>query len=285
MMATKTQSVPRTGKATVIAFILALAADEMYAADADAKVPPDKSHYTLFNPTPRELWRELSPDRPDATESPITLDAGALALETSLFDYRYHQGDETYTVMANNLKIGLNNNMDLQMVFDTYTLEDPEAGDSTEGFSDIQIRLKYNLWGNDGGKSAFALFPYVKIPTGTDLSNDEFEGGLILPFGLDLMDGVGLGLMPEIDVVYDDSENDHRVQFLHSAVVGFDLTDRLGMFNEYVGVVSEEPYEAYYAGGFTFSVHDDFILDCGAQIGLNENSDDFGVFLGFTKRF
>lgn len=34
----------------------------------------DKSQFSLFNPTPRELWRDLSADRPDFTESPITVD-------------------------------------------------------------------------------------------------------------------------------------------------------------------------------------------------------------------
>ena len=55
---------------------------------ANADPPPtDKSQYSLFNPTPRELWRPLSADRPDFTESPFTVDAGALQLELSFVDY------------------------------------------------------------------------------------------------------------------------------------------------------------------------------------------------------
>jgi len=59
----------------------------------------EKSQYHLFNPTPRELMRDLSPDRPDATESPITLDAGHSGFEVSLFDWRHDGGDDTYTIM------------------------------------------------------------------------------------------------------------------------------------------------------------------------------------------
>ena len=43
---------------------------------ADATRPPDKSGYTLFQPVPRELMREMSTDRPDQTESAYTVDAG-----------------------------------------------------------------------------------------------------------------------------------------------------------------------------------------------------------------
>jgi hypothetical protein len=41
----------------------------------------DKSGYHLFRPTPRELMRELSTDRPDQTESAYTVDAGHVQLE------------------------------------------------------------------------------------------------------------------------------------------------------------------------------------------------------------
>ena len=48
---------------------------------------PDKSKYTLFVPTPRDMWRPLSADRPDITESPVTVDAGAVQVEVSFFEY------------------------------------------------------------------------------------------------------------------------------------------------------------------------------------------------------
>lgn len=273
--------------ASVGTVVFALATGFTVAGEPVAPVetaPPDKSQYHLFNPTPRELWRELSPDRPDATESPLTVDAGAYVIEASYFDWRHDNGDDSYTVMATNFKVGLTNDIDLQTVFDTYTWEDPKTGKGAEGFSDVQLRLKYNVWGNDGGSSAFAIFPFIKIPTGTELSNGEVEGGLILPFGTDLADGIGLGLMAEIDWVYGD-EGDYDTEFLHSAVLGFDLTDQLGMFTEYIGIAGPAPYQAYFAGGFTLGLNDDFVLDCGTQVGLNDNSEDLGVFAGFTKRF
>ena len=258
----------------------------LFGGDAE-KQPAnvDKSAYTIFNPTPREQWRELSPDRPDTTESPISVDAGAYVIEASYFDWGHDDGDDTYTVMATNFKVGLSNRIDLQTVFEAYTWEQPQAGTGLEGFGDVTLRLKYNVWGNDGGPTAFAIFPFIKIPTGTDLSNGATEGGLILPFSTDLAEGIGLGLMAEFDAVYDEADGDHDLEFLHSAVLGFDLTERLGLFAEYIGIASPAPYQAYLSGGLTLSLGEDLMLDCGAKAGLNENSDDFGAFAGFTKRF
>lgn len=273
----------------VVAFTLTLMTFPASGGDSDSantasfSGPADKAGYTLFNPTPRELWRELSPDRPDATESPLTVDAGAYVVEASFFDWRLDAGDDAYTFMSTNFKIGLTNRIDLQTVFDTYAFEN--GANDASGFGDVQLRLKYNVWGNDGGDTAFAIFPFVKVPTGTELSNGEFEGGLILPFAMDLSERVGLGLMGEIDYAYDDVTSDYDVEFLHSVVIGYDVTEQIGLFTEYIGIAGPAPYQSFAAGGLTLSLSDDLVFDCGTQFGLNSDSEEFGAFSGFTKRF
>jgi hypothetical protein len=54
---------------------------------------PDKSQYTLFNPTPADCMREFDPDRPDVTDSPFTIDAGHIEFETGLFSYDLSRPD------------------------------------------------------------------------------------------------------------------------------------------------------------------------------------------------
>ena len=49
----------------------------------------DKSSYHFFNPTPRELMREMSTDRPDLTESAYTVDAGHFQIETDLVSFSH----------------------------------------------------------------------------------------------------------------------------------------------------------------------------------------------------
>jgi len=254
------------------------------AGDPIPALPSSVAPYTLFNPTPRDQWRDLSPDRPDMTESPITVDAGAWVVEASYFDWTRDRRDDTYTAMATNLKVGLTDRIDFQTVFDAYTWENPAGGAAAEDFSDITLRLKYNLWGNDGGASAFALFPYVKIPTDTALSNGEFEGGLMLPFSMDLTEGIGLGLMAQIDAVHDGLDGYH-LGFLHSAVLGFDVTEQFGVYTEYFGIAGPGTYEPYFSVGATYWLSKDLVFDTGGRIGLNDAAEDIGVFSGFTKRF
>lgn len=133
--------------------------------------------------------RDLEADRPDATESPRTVDAGRFQIESSVVDYaRDRSGGaefETWTIGETNIKYGLNDSMDLQLIIAPYVREITHVNgvrDEVEGTGDITLRLKWNLWGNDEGRTALALFPYIKAPTGSsDISNDEWEGGIIVP--------------------------------------------------------------------------------------------------------
>jgi len=64
----------------------------------DAEQPlPDKSGYNLFNPTPGNMMRELTPDRPDKTESPFTVDAGHFQPEMSFVEFTKNQSDGVRT--------------------------------------------------------------------------------------------------------------------------------------------------------------------------------------------
>src|SRR5258706_6643035 len=48
---------------------------------------PDKSGYSLFDPTPDDLMRKFTPDRPTKGFSVRTVDAGHFELETDVINY------------------------------------------------------------------------------------------------------------------------------------------------------------------------------------------------------
>jgi opacity protein-like surface antigen len=254
-------------------------------ADAQTVGAPDKREYTLFNPVPAELLRPLSADRPDTTESPYTVDAGHVQIESSVIDWVREGDDDTLTLASTNLKVGLLHNLDVQFVFDPYV----RLNTDDDGLGDTQVRLKMNIWGNDGGRTALAVMPFIKFPTAGDpIGNEKIEGGLIVPFAIDLAEGVGLGLMAEFDAVYDGEADDYDLEFVHTAVVGFDVTDRVGAFVEYVGVASSDSSSSYAASaglGVTYALNDNCQLDCGVNVGLNDATDDLNPFVGFTIRF
>ncbi len=248
----------------------------------------DKSQYTLVNPTPREQWRPMSADRPDFTESPYTVDAGAIQIELSFVNYAQDSGDQAWSFAPVNLKIGLLNDVDLQLVLNPYTHAQSEDEDH-DGFGDLQFRLKINLWGNDGGSTAFAVMPFIKLPTASDaLGNDRVEGGLIFPFATETTERIGLGLMFETDFVYDDEDDGYDLDLIATGVLGFDLTDDHGLYLEGIGISSTDSgtdFRGILGVGTTYSITDDLVLDAGVNLGLTGEVNDVNLFAGMTVRF
>jgi hypothetical protein len=282
-------------RAAAIALAVLAGAGGTRGAAEGAEPARQKSQYTLFNPTPRELMREMSTDRPDVTESPRTVDAGHVQVELSFGDYvRDEEGgvtSETSTVLPFNIKLGLTNNVDLQLVVDPYVRQEvrSDAGRATaDGFDDTQLRLKVNLWGNDGGETALAVMPYVQFPTaGDDLGTDHVEGGVIVPFTAELPHEFQLGLMAEIDFVRDETDDGYGIEFLHTVNLNRNIVGQLGGYVEYIGIAPMDTgggYLAFLGTGLTYGLSDDVQLDFGMNFGLSDHADDFNVFAGMSFR-
>ncbi len=246
----------------------------------------------VTTPAGSATLRDLEADRPDSTESPRTVDKGHFQIEITVVGYgRDRSGgvlSESWTWGETNFKYGLTDSIDLQLVFAPYVREVTTVGGAktvVEGASDVTLRMKCNLWGNDEGDTAMAIFPYVKIPTNTAVSNGEWEGGVILPWATQLSERVGFGMQVEIARVWDDESGEYGTDILHTAVLGFDVTEKLGLYIEYVGISGDNPYQAYASGGATWAISDQFQWDVGSVVGLNDEAEDLNVFTGFTVKF
>lgn len=233
-----------------------------------------------------EELRPLSADRPDTTESPYTVDKGHWQIETEFASWSFDGSHmESVSLGTMNVKYGINDCSDLQLVLPGFT--DMKQGD--EGFGDIQVRLKHNLWGNDEGHHAFALMPYIKFPTARgNLGNDELEGGIAMPFSFEGPAAWSLALMGQIDLVSDEDDSGMQCEALVSFAAGHELTDHTAFFLELAGILSPEgsqAHEAYFNAGLTWAFTETIQWDTGIRIGLTSLSTDWSPFLGLTMKF
>ena len=157
-----------------------------------------------------------------------------------------------------------------------------------DGFGDLTSRLKINLWGNDEGKSALAIMPFVKFPlSASDLRNGKTEGGVILPFALDLGNGWGLGAQTEIDFVRDGAGG-YDAEYFNTITVGHDIIGDLAGYLEFTALATPESntdWQGTVDVGFTYAVNKDIQLDCGCNFGVTDAAPDYNPFMGVTLRF
>lgn len=285
-------------------FLLPLA--ELWAQSAtpriiapSSSVAPDKSGYTLFQPTPRQFMRELSTDRPDKTESPYTVDAGHFQLEMDFANFAADDTDgvrtRAWNVAPINLKVGLFNQVDLQFIFDGYLrvqTHDETVRPETmiqSGVGDFTTRLKINLWGDDGGATAFALLPFIKFPTNTNgLGNNAVEGGMLFPLAVKLPAGFDLGTEVGAGIFRNGEDGGRHGEFIQSVTVGHAIVGKLSGYAELFSNLSTERRAGWIGtvdAGVSYLVTDNIQLDTGCNFGVTHAADDFNPFTGISIRF
>jgi hypothetical protein len=259
--------------------------------------PADKSGYNLFRPTPDALLRELTTDRPDKTESPITVDAGHFQLEmdfaTYTLDRTSHEITKAWAIAPANFKVGVLNNVDLQLIIEPYNTEETKDRDTgrtrrVSGFGDVTLRCKTNFWGNERGPTAFGMMPFVKFPTaGDELGNGAVEGGVILPLLIRLPADWEIGTEIEVDHFRNSARGGYHQEMVNSVTVGHDI----GKFSSYVELFSSVSNEAHagwiatFDCGASYRLTRDVQLDAGINIGLTKAADDFNPFVGLSVRY
>jgi hypothetical protein len=247
-----------------------------------------------------EQLRPLSTDRPDTTESPYTVDQGHYQIEIEPVSWARNDDDGIKTTAIGgsyNLKFGVADNMDLQLVLSPYNYikTDVDGGndDIANGIGDTDIRWKINLWGNDNGDTSFALMPFVTLPTDSaDIDPDDHsQYGLIAPLAFSLPNEWSAAVMLEVDRVRNDDDDGYALVWIQSATASHAINGNWAGFVELVNIHNtdssdavEEKNEQYFDAGITYALSESSQIDFGTNIGINDVAEDMRFFIGFSLK-
>jgi hypothetical protein len=287
------------GRILSYAVVIWLAAASV--AHADPAQAPDKSGFTLFNPTPTADLRSLCTDRPTKSTGTCTVDAGHWQLEADVYNYTTQTvgGVTTTTQLFTNptLKLGLTNTLDVEInivPYETVTTHDKNAGTNVTagGVGDLFLRAKLNLLGDDGGDVGFAVVPYVKIPTApTTIGNGEVEGGVIAPIQLNLPLNLQLVIDPELDVLANAVGAGRHLNTSGLLSFTYPLTKTVNVSAEIWGDANFDPAGTITQASFDLGAAwipaktPNFQLDGGVNIGLDHATPAAQAYLGVSQRF
>jgi len=267
---------------------------------AQSTSEPDKSQYTLFDPVPDALMRDFNTDRPPKANSPYTVDAGHFQYESDIINAAFDQlsgtvHTDTYLAPNPTFKLGLTNRIDLEVNAPTgigiHTFDSATGASSTTwGVNDVFVRTKINMWGNDGGQSAFALIPYVKLPTAPlGIGNGAVEEGVIAPLQISLPQGFTLLFNSEVDLLKNSTDNGRHGNFINLVTVSHEIVKDVTLYVEGWSDHNDDPGQQTTQYSFdlaaTWLVRRNLQLDVGVDFGLNSVTPKVQVFAGISQRF
>ena len=269
-----------------------------------APSPPgsiDKSRFTLFNPTPDDVMRPLSTDRPGKTHSSVTVDAGHIQIEGDIWNYTWDQftKDRTslraYTIANPNLKIGITNWAELDFFFPIYNSLNVTSRTQgnvvhANGFGDILLGGKVNFFGNDGGDQSFGAIAFGKLPTAAHgLGNNMVEYMINLPFTTTLPNKFSLTLEPAFGLLRNLNKQGYQGDYqflinLNRPIIGEVVTAALELALDFPGDHNIGPRHTIDPS-LQWLVTPNLQLDVGVYIGLTKAAPDWNPYVGLSVRF
>jgi hypothetical protein len=291
-------------------------------ADSEATSGPDKSGYTLFNPTPDDQMRGFCTDRPIKADFACTVDAGHFQYESDMFNWTHaHNGSrtvDTYLYPNPTLKLGLTNRVDLELNMapvETVSTKGALGKQSATGIGDLFVATKVNVAGPDGGAFQAAILPYVKIPTAKPgIGNGAVEGGVSAQTSTILSPDFTLQIGPELDIQHNTANAGMHPNFQLPVNLNYAVSSSVTAYVELWGQLDNDPTAAAKQVSFTpegtgtpkggsptaaskqasfdlalswvaWSDLPNLQLDIGTNIGLTSGTPRIQVYTGIAQRF
>ncbi len=234
---------------------------------------------------------DMVTDRPDQTESAVTVPKGLFQLETG-FLYQYDEIQlleiEDYVYNTSLLRYGLFENMELRFGFgymaQQYTNKSIDFGNTNRAWSPMNFGLKTHITQQNGWVPELALLTTLNLNTaGDQVFGEEYTGmNLRLAASHQLNDWLGLGYNAGAEW----NGGQAWPVYFYSVAAGISLSGQLGCFAEVYGYLPEFSHPDHRMdAGFTFLILDNLQVDLSGGIGLSEISPDYFIGTGLSWKF
>ena len=215
-------------------------------------------------------------DRPDFTESPVSVSPGTIQIELGATAFDYDAGS-LWNAGETLVRYGLFNKVEMRL-----QLPSAIGGDDLDsGLSDSGFGVKIEL-GSFAQRVEMALIASTTLPTGADdFTSDAVDPGLILAAGMMLNDRVSLG--SQLSASFDEQGDERVLNSGFTIVSGFPLSSSVGGFTELAFDFPDglDTQVAFHTG-LVLAFDSRSQLDIHGGFGLTDNTPDSFLGIGFS---
>jgi hypothetical protein len=163
---------------------------------------------------------------------------------------------------------GITDTLDMEVgtqlfIRDSFSTNGNEHTES--GIGDVLLQPKWTFWRDPSSGQAAAVIPYVMLPTDSSaVGNNSVQGGLIVPWSMDVSPGFKAAAMVEWDELRNVSNTRYVTRWYGSAYLKWDLGKALGGYLETTlsdSTAGSSSFAGTIGGGATLSVSKNFQWD------------------------
>ncbi|NOR29201.1 MAG: hypothetical protein GQ540_11805 [Lutibacter sp.] len=214
--------------------------------------------------------QEIVTDRPDQTESSITVEKGALQIESGVnFENSNNHAIKSIVGPSTLVRYGISNGIELRFVSQYESTKIELIGSSVDysGFNDLEIGTKVQLFKKENKNIEIAFLSHLILPTAkTNLTTSNF--GVINKLAIShvISNKIGLGYNIGYDLI------EKQSALTYSLAFGIALSETIGFYIEPYGSWGESNiFENNFDIGFTYLLNNNFQLDVSYGKGLNND--------------
>jgi len=255
---------------------------------------------------------QIETDRPDFTESPNVVPAGALQIETGFVyekDKEHYCGlfEETHTNKTLNttlVRYGISDKLELRLNWNfvnnkglrsriPFGLGSPCPDYSSElkivdsnyikqGLEPLFVGFKTNLYKNERLSLGFMGHIYLPFGASSDFELEHYTPEFLIPLSINLTDKFGIAM--QWSMAWDGETGRSETGYTFSLSYG--ISDKLSAYVEPYGSIVENDGEDHRInGGFTYLINDKFQVDLTGGRGLSSHAPDGFISCGLSLLF
>jgi hypothetical protein len=218
---------------------------------------------------------DLVTDRPDQTESAVTVAPGKVQVETGVLFTHDREGRrtvETTEALGTLVRIGLRDRIELRLGFDGFV-----SVPGASGFADTSVGAKFMLADETADRPQMAVLVASTVPVGEDgFTSDDYAPSARLALSKSFGEAVALGFnlgaeFPEGNEI-----------LIYTLAAGISVDDVNSVFVEVFGD-SESSHS--FDAGWTHLWRANLQFDLAAGLGITDEAPDWFLGAGVSIRF
>jgi hypothetical protein len=221
----------------------------------------------------------LITDRPDATESPSTIPAGYIQVETGAFYESFAEGVikyESYTYNTTLVRLGLLDNLELRIGWDFVEgkskINGNPSNDITSGFNPLLLGAKIAIADEKGWFPEIGLLGHLYLPFTAGSDYKPETTGIDFRFSFAHTISETSSLSYNIGAQWRDDSPE--AAYVYTLAYGLALNDKLGTYAELYGDLPENnKANHFWDAGLTYLISNNVQLDATVGSSITEGQD------------